>query len=103
MRHLHLRQPLVLTLAALLTLAAAPARAKTLTVTSYADDGAGTLRQAIADANADYYTSFDTIDIQLTGTITLQSQLQIDAKVAIVGPGAKNLTLSGSGDRKSAV
>jgi hypothetical protein len=97
MRHLHLRQPLVLTLAALLTLAAAPARAKTLTVTSYADDGAGTLRQAIADANADYYTSFDTIDIQVTGTITLQSQLQIDAKVAIVGPGAKNLTISGSG------
>ena len=51
-------------------LAGSPAtvEAATITVTSLDDTGAGTLRQAIIDAN-----SGDTIDFSVTGTITLLS------------------------------
>ncbi len=59
-----------------------PARADTITVTSTLDAGAGTLRQAIADANAG-----DTIVFTGSMTITLSSELGI----------AKNLTIDGSG------
>jgi parallel beta-helix repeat protein len=74
----------------------------TFDVTSTADDGsAGTLRQAIAEANA--ATSPSTIDFQLgstPATITLtQGQLSLSntsAAITIDGPGADLLSISGN-------
>src|SRR5262245_32065056 len=58
-------------------LASAPATANTYTVTSTADSGAGSLRQAILDANA--HLGADTIAFNITGsgvqTITPASAL----------------------------
>ncbi|MDO9041283.1 MAG: hypothetical protein Q7U64_02925, partial [Desulfocapsaceae bacterium] len=65
------------------------AQAATLTVTSSADSGAGTLRQAILDAVADDTITFDstTFPPATPTTITLASQLTIN----------KNLTINGNG------
>ena len=64
----------------------------TLTVTSTADNGAGSLRQALADAN-----SADTIQFApaLNGqTIALTSgELVIDENITISGPGPSQLTV----------
>jgi VCBS repeat-containing protein len=82
---------LVLTLAGLNT---HTARAASQTVTNTNDAGAGSLRQAIADA-----ASGDTITFNLSGcpcTITLASQLVIDKTLTITGPGASTLTISGN-------
>ncbi len=70
------------------------AGAATITVANTNDSGAGSLRQALADANPG-----DTIDLAgLTGTITLTSgQLDIEDPVTITGPGASALTISGNG------
>ncbi len=69
--------------------------AATITVTNTNDSGAGSLRQAIANA-----ASGDTIvfDSGLTGgTITLtSSQLTINKRLTISGLGAGNLTISGN-------
>jgi len=67
----------------------------TLTVTNTNDSGAGSLRQAIADA-----ASGDTISFNLSGcpcTITLTSgELVINKNLTIIGPGASQLTISGN-------
>ncbi|MFH2124421.1 MAG: hypothetical protein ABIJ50_13190, partial [Pseudomonadota bacterium] len=65
------------------------AQGATLTVTSSADSGVGTLRQAILDAVADETIDFDpTVFPPATPTtITLISQLTIN----------KNLTINGNG------
>ena len=69
--------------------------ATTLTVTTTADSGAGSLRQAIRDA-----ASGDTIDFNLSGcpcTITLTSgELVIGKNLTITGPGTDLLTISGN-------
>ena len=61
------------------------------TVTNLNDAGAGSLRQAIADA-----VPGDTIEFapELTGEITTQSELFIDKYLIIAGPGADVLTVS---------
>ncbi|MBI3649507.1 MAG: HYR domain-containing protein [Acidobacteria bacterium] len=68
------------------------------TVSSLSDSGAGSLRQAILDANAT--AGADTIDFQdeLFGTITLTSgQLPaITEDLTITGPGPQLLTISGN-------
>jgi hypothetical protein len=67
----------------------------TLTVTSLADAGPGTLRAAITQANAG--PGFDTITFApgLTGTIGLLSALPALAKpMTITGPGASKLTVA---------
>lgn len=77
--------------------AAVPAAAATFNVTNLDDNGAGSLRQAIEDANA--AAGADTITFQagLTGTITLTTgQLEITDSVDIQGPGAAALTVSGN-------
>jgi hypothetical protein len=64
-----------------------------LTVTTLADSGAGSLRQAIADI-----AEGGTIDFAVTGTIILTSgELRIAKSLSIEGPGAASLTLSGNG------
>jgi hypothetical protein len=67
-------------------------RAATINVTSTADSGAGSLRDAIAAAS-----SGDTINISVTGTITLTGgTLTISKSVTISGPGASDLAVSGN-------
>ena len=72
------------------------AQAATYTVTSLADSGAGSLRQAIADANAN--PGADTIVLSVTGAITLTSGvLAITDSLTIQGPGAGRLAVDGNG------
>lgn len=64
-------------------------------VTATADSGAGSLRQAITDANAN--PGADTITFSITGTIDLLTALPaIDDSVHIAGPGAALLTVERS-------
>jgi hypothetical protein len=80
-------------LAASAAAAEAPA-AGVLTVTNTSDSGAGSLRQAIADA-----ATGDTINFSLpaSSTITLTSQeIVLDKNLSIEGPGAAALTVSGN-------
>jgi parallel beta-helix repeat protein len=76
---------------------ATPADAATFNVSNLNDSGAGSLRQAILDANA--AAGADTITFQagLTGTITLASgQLDVTDSVDIQGPGAAVISVSGN-------
>lgn len=66
-------------------------------VTDVTDNGAGSLRQAIAEAAPGDVIAFDTGGVFGTPqTISLLSQLLIDEDLTIEGPGATELTLSGS-------
>ena len=72
------------------------AEAATNTVTTLADSGAGSLRQALADSAAG-----DTIAFAVTGTIALTSgELVITNSLTISGPGATNLAVSGNSARR---
>jgi len=69
----------------------------TFHVTTLADAGPGSLRAAVAGANA--HAGADTIDFQpgLAGTIALTGgQLDITDHLTITDPGADRLTVSGS-------
>src|SRR5689334_11966455 len=77
-------------LAALLL--ATPSRAATNTVTTTADSGPGSLRDAIAAAAAG-----DTINFAVTGAITLTSgELLINKNLIIAGPVAAGLAVQRS-------
>jgi len=81
---------------ALVTLSAGPAGAATFTVTNTADSGAGSLRQAIIDANGNGGEDLITFDASVSGTIALLSDLEaITEEVDIQGPGASVLTVDG--------
>jgi len=95
------RLPLVLFLVvasgvAVALLTADRARAATFTVTSLNDAGAGSLRQAILDANA--AAGGDAISFSVNGTITLTSGAlpPIAGNLTITGPGSGLLTVSGN-------
>jgi len=81
----------VLIMFVLLVVAVSPGFSQTRIVTSLADSGAGTLRQAVSDAQ-----NGDTIGFAVTGTITLSSQISIDKDITILGPGEDKLTVSGN-------
>lgn len=71
------------------------AQAATYTVTNLADSGAGSLRQAITDANSN--PGADTIVFAATGVITLTSgELAIADSLTIQGPGAGRLAVDGN-------
>jgi hypothetical protein len=76
----------------LLCAVAIPAHAATITVTNTNDSGAGSLRQALIDAN-----DGDTITFAVTGTIGLTSgELLVSKSITISGPGAANLAVNGN-------
>ena len=79
-------------LALVLSLGAVPARAASFVVTTLADSGAGSLRQAILDANAN--PGADVITFSVSGTITLLSVLDIRDTMTITGTG-QTVTISG--------
>jgi hypothetical protein len=66
--------------------------AATITVTNTNNGGAGSLRQALFDAN-----DGDTIDFSITtpATIALLSELIVNKSVTITGRGAASLTVDG--------
>jgi hypothetical protein len=67
-----------------LCLIALSTHAATITVTNTNDSGAGSLRQAIADAH-----DGDTVEFGVTGTITLTTgELLVDKSISINGPGS---------------
>jgi uncharacterized delta-60 repeat protein len=71
------------------------------TVTNLLDSGAGSLRDAIAQANA-AASGPNIIDLTgLAGTIVLTSgQIQISRSLFIEGPGAANLTIDGNANSR---
>jgi len=74
---------------------APPAGAATFDVTSTNDSGPGSLRQAVADANL--APGADTISFAVGGTIRLTSGIAVSSGLALEGPGADLLTVSGGG------
>jgi len=67
-------------------------------VTTNADDGPGSLRQALASAAVAGGPVTIQFDPDVTGTITLLTgQLVVSGHVTIQGPGAKGLTIDGNG------
>jgi hypothetical protein len=77
--------------AATTALATSSTTAAILTVTSLADNGPGTLRNQIAASGPG-----DIIQFAVNGTITLGSAITINQSVAVQGPGASKLIVSGN-------
>lgn len=102
---MRLVRPLLFAAAAIaaLLLPAGSAAALSYPVTSTADtETKGTLRASIKEANA--HTGPDSIPIEVTGTIELESALQvIFDPVSIVGPGADQLEVRRTGSSDFAV
>lgn len=72
------------------------ANAATYVVSSLADSGPGTLREAVGFANGTPGTA-DTITFSVTGTITLTTgELVVTDTLSIDGPGARKLTIDGN-------
>jgi transcriptional regulator with XRE-family HTH domain len=63
-------------------------------VTNLADNGSGSLRQAVIKAKPGSTITFDT---HLKGVINLVSNIAIDRDLSIRGPGTGNLSIAGSG------
>ena len=78
-------------------LAAPSADAATFNVTNLNDSGAGSLRQAVLDANANAGPDVITFQSGLSGTITLTTgELDLYDAVDIQGPGPATLSVSGN-------
>jgi hypothetical protein len=91
------RRILLATCLSALCLIALSTQAATITVTNTNDSGAGSLRQAIADAN-----DGDTIDFGVTGTITLTTDwLLVEKSITISGPGSNNLAVDSNHARRA--
>jgi hypothetical protein len=82
-------------------MAPAAAQAEDFTVTNLNDDGSGSLRDAIEDANTNPGADRVLFKSKLTGTIQLGDRLEVySSDLQIVGPGARKLTLDGGGDSR---
>ena len=64
------------------------------TVLNTNDSGAGSLRQALIDANNNAGADTVVFDAAVSGTITLASQLDVTDSVTVQGPGSANLSIS---------
>lgn len=81
-----------------LGLSATAAEAADHTVTTTADAGAGTLRQAIVSSNENEGSDRILFQTGLTGAIVLESDLPpITGPIEIVGPGSDDLAIDGDG------
>jgi hypothetical protein len=86
------RKHLAILSALLFCVSPMPARAATITVTNTHDSGPGSFRQALRAAN-----DGDTINLAVTGTITLTSGgLPINKNITISGPGPDQLSIDGN-------
>ncbi|MEO7326822.1 MAG: choice-of-anchor Q domain-containing protein [Dokdonella sp.] len=74
----------------------APASAATIVVTTTADTGADSFRQAVLSANPGDTITFD---LPAASNITLFSPVIIDKNLTLQGPGRDDLSLSGHGNR----
>ncbi len=80
---------------------ATPAHALIFTVTNTNDSGAGSLRDAIAQANTSPGPDAIAFASNLTGTITLTSgQIQISDGLTITGPGSNKLTIDANANSR---
>jgi hypothetical protein len=77
---------------------AIPVHAATFQVSSLADAGPGSLRQAVLDANAAPGADEVTFQAGLSGAIALASEILISDDLTITGPGAGLLSISGNGN-----
>jgi predicted outer membrane repeat protein len=68
------------------------AKAATSTVTNLNDHGPGSLRQALLDADASPGLAI-TFASNLSGTINLESGLNLNSSASVTGPGANRLTV----------
>ena len=84
-----------------LVLAPQAGAATTYTVTNTADSGAGSLRQAVADANNNAGADIIVFDASSAGTITLTSgEIAIRDDITITGLGAVNSIISGNNNSR---
>jgi Ca2+-binding RTX toxin-like protein len=74
----------------------AGAQAADFTVSNLNDSGPGSLRQAVADANAAAGADRVLFQSTLTGQITVGSELGIYGPTEVLGPGPDSLTISGN-------
>jgi Right handed beta helix region/RTX calcium-binding nonapeptide repeat (4 copies) len=81
----------------------AAAQADDFRVTNLNDDGAGSLRDAIEQANSDAASDRVLFKSKLSGTIDLGAALSINEEVEIVGPSARRVTIDGGGSSMFAV
>ncbi len=89
---------LLLAMAVNFLLPTEPVMAATFSVTTTADSGSGSLRQAITDANAAAGADTITFAGGVTGTITLASDLpEVADDLTVTGPGQLVLTIDGAG------
>ena len=85
--------------AALLT-SPAGASAQTFTVENLNDNGPGSLRAALLDANANPGADTVVFDVGVTGTITLTTgKLVVSDSVTVVGPGSGLLNVEAATDK----
>ncbi|MBI5774316.1 MAG: right-handed parallel beta-helix repeat-containing protein, partial [Verrucomicrobia bacterium] len=93
-----MKKALLLTAVSLALALAGPVHAATFEVTSLADSGAGTLRDAVTNANATAGAHTITFQSGLTGTINLDTVLpNLTQPLTIAGPGAAALTVRRNG------
>jgi len=78
--------------------AAAPAVAEDFTVTDLSDAGPGSLRSAIGEAESQSGADRILFASGLSGTIALESDLEVSDPVQIVGPGPAVIAVDGGGD-----
>ncbi|HEX4950980.1 MAG TPA: hypothetical protein VFZ34_30255, partial [Blastocatellia bacterium] len=85
----------------LLLVGLTPTLAATFTVTNNNDANAGSLRQAVLDANAAAGADTIVFAANVTGTITLTSgEIVITQPLTITGPGANVLAISGNNNSR---
>ena len=84
----------LLATSALMVIPSSPVRAANFEVTNTNNNGAGSLRQAIQDANAAPGADTITFDLPNPSTITLSNNITVTDDIRIEGPGRSELTVT---------